>query len=441
MAHGIASARMVVAMARAELFAFFGAAGLPLTVVEQGISEIAAQLGPGASWGSDLIHAPHDPALEDRTVDLYLRHGVRRVSASAFMRLTPAVVRYACTGLSVAPDGTIRRDNHLFAKLSRAETAQPFMSPAPAEILAALVQRGALTEAEASLAAHVPLAEDITVEADSGGHTDNRPLTALVPAIAGLRAQLRQRHGYARPVRIGAAGGIGTPASIAAAFALGADYVMTGSVNQSAVEAGTSELAKEMLAAAELTDVAMAPSPDMFEMGVKVQVLKRGTLFASRASLLRDLYKTYARLEDIPADTVARIEKEIFQRTLDSVWEETRTYFQSRLPAEIERAERDPKHKMALVFRWYVGLGSHWAIEGNRGRKMDYQVWCGPAMGAFNSWARGSFLADLPHRGVVQIALNLLEGAAVVTRAQQLRTMGLPVPDAAFEYSPRYLTS
>ncbi len=441
MAHGIASTRLVVEMARAELFSFFGAAGLPLSTVEEAIVDIARQLGPDASWGSDLIHAPHDPSLEDRTVELYLRHGVRRVSASAFMRLTPAVVRYACTGLTASPDGSIARVNHLFAKLSRAETAQPFMSPAPAEILSALVQRGALSSREAELAAHVPLAEDITVEADSGGHTDNRPLTALIPAILGLRAQLQRTHGYRRSIRIGAAGGIGTPGAVAAAFSLGAAYVMTGSINQSAVEAGTSDLAKEMLAAAELTDVAMAPSPDMFEMGVKVQVLKRGTLFASRASLLRDLYRTHTRIEDIPADTVARIQREIFQRPLGDVWDETRRYFESRIPAEVERAERDPKHKMALVFRWYVGLGSHWAIEGNPARKIDYQVWCGPAMGAYNAWARGSFLSELPHRTVVQMALNLLEGAAVLTRAQQLRSMGLPVPDAAFEYSPKYLTS
>ena len=102
------------------------------------------------------------------------------------------------------------------------------------------------------------------------------------------------------------------------------------------------------------------------------------------------------------------------------VWSETRSFFAARDPREVERAERDPKHKMALVFRWYIGLGSHWAIEGVPGRKTDYQIWCGPAMAAFNAWVRGSFLADLPNRSVVQIALNVLEGAAVIARAQQL---------------------
>jgi PfaD family protein len=441
MAHGIANRQLVVAMARAELLSFFGSAGVSLRDVESNVVAIQHELAPkNASWGADLIHSPHDPALEDALVDLYLSHGVRRVSASAFMRLTPAVVRYACTGLSLAPDGSIQRPNHLFAKVSRSETAKFFISPAPSEVIASLVQRGLLTEGEAELGHYVPLAEDITVEADSGGHTDNRPLTVLLPTIVALRDELEHAHQYAGTVRIGAAGGIGTPGAVAAAFSLGAAYVMTGSINQSTLEAGTSQAVKEMLAAAEPTDVAMAPSPDMFEMGVRVQVLKRGTLFASRAGLLRDLYRAHNSVDEIPAETVARIEREIFQRPLVEVWEETRRFFESRSPREIERAEGDPKHKMALVFRWYVGLASHWAIRGVPERKIDYQIWCGPAMGAFNRWVRGTFLAELDHRSVVQVALNLLEGAAVVTRAQQLRSIGLPVPNAAFDYTPRYLT-
>jgi trans-AT polyketide synthase, acyltransferase and oxidoreductase domains len=441
MAHGIATRPLVVAMARCESLAFFGAAGLPPDEVEANVAGIQSDLeGTRASFGSDLIHTPHDPSIEEKLVDVYLARGVRRVSASAFMRLTPAVVRYACTGLRATHDGAIHRSNHLFAKLSRAEMAQLFMAPAPREIVASLVERGALTTSEGALAARVPVAQDITFEADSGGHTDNRPLTAMLPTLLTLRDEIVAQHGYDDPPRIGAAGGIGTPSAVAAAFGLGAAYVMTGSVNQSTLEAGTSTLAKEMLAAAEPTDVAMCPSPDMFEMGVKVQVLKRGTLFASRASLLRELYRQYGGLDEIPKETVARIEREIFQRSLTDVWAETRSYFHSRLPGEIERAERDPKHRMALVFRWYVGLGSHWAISGAAERKTDFQIWCGPAMGAFNRWVRGSFLADLQHRSVVQVALNLLEGAAVFTRAQQLRSMGLPVPDAAFHYSPRYLT-
>ena len=92
-----------------------------------------------------------------------------------------------------------------------------------------------------------------------------------------------------------------------------------------------------------------------------------------------------------------------------------------------------------LVFRWYLGLSSRWAIDGQSDRVMDYQIWCGPAMGAFNTWVEGSFLERPEARQVVQIAKNVLEGAARITRAHQLRTYGLAVPESAFLYEPRPL--
>ena len=77
---------------------------------------------------------------------------------------------------------------------------------------------------------------------------------------------------------------------------------------------------------------------------------------------------------------------------------------------------------------------------GDLARKMDYQIWCGPAMGAFNKWMGNSFLANLNARTVEQIGRNLLEGAAVITRAQQLRSYGLTIPNVAFAFRPRPLS-
>ena len=79
--------------------------------------------------------------------------------------------------------------------------------------------------------------------------------------------------------------------------------------------------------------------------------------------------------------------------------------------------------------------------SGDPARRMDYQIWCGPAQGAFNDWVKGSFLEPVGQRSAVQIALNLLEGAAMLTRAQQLRSFGLPVPSEAFRFAPRPLDS
>lgn len=440
MARGITTSRMVIAMARAGMMGFFGAGGLAPAQVGTALDEIEAALGKdGPAWGANLIHSPHSPELENLITNLYLSHGVRHICVSAFMGLTPAVVLCAARGLHRDPQGRIQRRHHIFAKLSRPEVAEAFMSPAPAALLEPLVRAGKLSAEEAALAAHVPVAEDITAEADSGGHTDNRPLAALVPVLLALRDRLSQQHRYPRPIRVGAAGGLGTPAAVAAAFSLGAAYVVTGSVNQAAIESGLAEDGKRMLADAGLADVMMAPCADMFELGVRVQVLRRGTMYGVRAQRLYDLYRSYDSLEALPAEIRQRLESEILGATCDEVWSEVRHFFETRDPRELERAQSEPKHRMALVFRWYLGMASKWPVEGETRRRLDYQIWCGPAMGAFNDWVRGSFLEAQSNRGVVQIALNLLEGAAVLTRAQQLRVAGVAVPAAAFAFSPRLL--
>jgi PfaD family protein len=440
MANGIATTRLVVAMARAQMLGVFGAAGLALPQVEAAIETIERELGAdGPSWAINLIHSPAEPELESALADLYVRRGVRRVCASAYMALTLPVVRYACTGLRRSPDGRIERRHRLIATVSRPEVATHFLCPPPAEMLRALVDGGALTPVEAGLAAKLPLAEDITVEADSGGHTDNRPLVAVLPLIASLRDRLCAEHGYERPVRVGVAGGLGHPAAVAAAFAAGAAYVLTGSINQCTVESGLSDVAKRMLLEAGVADVAMAAAADMFELGVKVQVLGRGTLFAPRANRLYQIYVAYPGLDALPDAVRAELEERILGAPIATVWRETEAYWRVRRPAEVERAEGDPKHRMALVFRWYLGRSSRWAIDGEVGRRADFQVWCGPAMGVCNDWLRGSLLEPLESRSAPQLALNLLEGAAVATRAQQLRSHGFPVSAADVRFTPRRL--
>lgn len=439
MANGIATARMVIAAVQAGMMGFFGAGGLIPNTIEKNLQAIQQALPPEAAtqWGSNLIHSPQEPLLEKAAVELYLRYGVKRVSASAYMSLNPNLVLYACKGLHTTPTGEIVRPHQIFAKISRPEVARLFMMPAPAEMVASLVQSDQLTEQEAALAAHLPLAQDITVEADSGGHTDNRPLVALFPTIAALAEQLKQQYAYPSDFRLGAAGGLGTPSSVAAAFGLGAAYVLTGSINQSAVESGLSEAGKILLAKADIASVMMAPAADMFELGVKLQVLRQGTLFGMRASKLYELYREYDSLEAIPAEEKKRLEQQILGQPIAAIWEITQAFFRERDPGQLARAETDPKHRMALVFRWYLGLSSRWAIQGEEARVADYQIWCGPAMGAFNAWVAGSPLEALSARTVAQIGWNLMEGAAVIQRAQQLRSLGFPMPAAAFDYKPR----
>ncbi len=439
MANGIATTRLVIEMARNGCLGFFGAAGLGLDRIRIAVDELVSTLGDSAPWGCNLIHSPNEPALEAAAADLYIQRGVRKVSAAAFMSLTPAIVRYAYSGIQRDAQGVVQRRNMVFAKISRPEVARHFMNPAPTAMLDALVAAGLLTAAESELGRTLPVAEDYTVESDSGGHTDNRPLAPLFSTIQALRDEIMETHRYSRPIRLGAAGGIGTPQAVASAFALGASYVLTGTVNEACVESGLAADGKEMLAGADLADVTMAPAADMFELGVDLQVLRRGTMFAPRAKKLYSLYRTYPSLEAIPDSETAELEK-ILGSTVAQCWSLTREFWNERDPEQIVRADADPRHKMALTFRSYLGLSSRWAIVGESSRKMDYQIWCGPAMGAFNAWTAGSFLAKPENRTVTQVAYNLLEGAAVIARAQQLRTYGVPIPASAFNYRPRLLS-
>ncbi len=434
MAGGIAGVDLVVAMGRAGMLSYFGAGGLPLEAVEDALKQVSAA-SEGRPFGFNLLHNPAEPGVEARTVDMYLAHGVRDVDASAFMGLTPAVVRYRLHGIHEV-DGRVVVPNRLTAKVSRPEVAEPFMRPAPTAILAELVAQGALSEAQARLARTVPVAEDITAEADSGGHTDRRPLSVLIPLFRRLADRVTVEQRYASRLRVGAGGGIGDPWSLAAALQLGADYVLTGSVNQCTPEAATSSTVKEMLAQAGYADVTEGPAPDMFEIGAQVQVLARGTMYAQRAARLYDLYKGCESLEAIPPAERARVEKQIFLRPIDEVWAETEMYWQARDVREVERAAREPRHRMALTFRWYLGMSSRWARMGEPSRKRDFQVWCGPAMGLFNDWVRGSVLEPVEARGVVVIADALLRGACGALRVQAARTAGILLPAEADQLLP-----
>jgi len=426
MANGIASTRLVKAVANAGLLGSFGAAGLTLDTIEQAIIDLKQSLQE-KPFCSNLIYSPNEKGHEDAVVDLYLRHGVQLVEASAYMALTLAVVRYRTAGIHTDQHGNIVTPNRIIAKASRIEVATRWFSPPPDKFLADLVARGDLTEEQVVLARQIPMAQDLTVEADSGGHTDNRPAITLIPTIIALRDRLQRQYNYAVPLRVGAAGGIATPASAAAAFAMGAAYIVTGTVNQACVESGSSDIARRMLAAAEQADVAMAPAVDMFEMGVKLQVLKRGTMFAMRGNKLYELYRVYACIDDIPQTERESLEKTLFKAPLADIWQQTRAFFLERDPTEIDKAEQDKKHKMALMFRWYLGLSSRWANAGVAERQVDYQIWCGPAMGAFNEWSKGTWLEQPENRRVVNVALNLMYGAALVTRVNQLRNQGINI--------------
>lgn len=413
MYRGIASVEHVTRAGRAGILAFYGTGGLTMSEIEAGIRGIQAGLRPGAPHGVNLVHDASFSSLEDDSVDLFMQLGVTLLEASAFTQMTPALVRYRLAGIRRSNEGSVVPQRRLIAKVSRPEVAELFLSPPPEGVVRALVDAGRLTREEASLAGEVLMSDDICVEGDSGGHTDRGNPLVLVPGIMALRDSCASRYRFAAPVRIGCAGGIGTPRAVAAAFMLGADFVLTGSINLCTVEAGTSDLVKDMLERINVQDTSYAPAGDMFELGAQVQVLRRGVLFPARARKLFELYRQHESLDEISPDVRLQLEQRYFGRSIEDVYRETREYFMRRDPRQIEKAERDAKHKMALVFRWYLGQSQRFAAEGIEDRRVDFQVHCGPALGAFNQWVRGTAWESWRNRHVDEIAQKLMDEAAV----------------------------
>ncbi|MGF1799133.1 eicosapentaenoate synthase subunit PfaD [Vibrio gigantis] len=435
MANGISSEELVIALGQAGILCSFGAAGLIPSRVEQAINRIQAAL-PNGPYAFNLIHSPSEPALERGSVELFLKHEVKTVEASAFLGLTPQIVHYRAAGLSRDAKGEIQIGNKVIAKVSRTEVASKFMQPAPVKMLQALVDEGRITAEQMELAQLVPMADDITAEADSGGHTDNRPLVTLLPTILALKEQIQAQYQFKTPLRVGCGGGVGTPDAALATFNMGAAYIVTGSINQACVEAGASEHTRKLLSTTEMADVTMAPAADMFEMGVKLQVVKRGTLFPMRANKLYEIYTRYDSIEAIPVEERQKLEKQVFRSTLDDIWAGTVAHFNERDPKQIERAEGNPKRKMALIFRWYLGLSSRWSNTGEQGREMDYQVWAGPALGAFNAWAKDSYLDDFQQRNAVDLAKHLMHGAAYLARVNLLTSQGIKLDPELARWKP-----
>lgn len=395
---GIASKEMVVKIGKAGMMGFFGTGGLELPEIESAIEYIGKELDNGQAYGMNLVSNPLYPGVEEEIVDLFLKYGIRTIEAAAFLTITPALVKYRAKGL-----------NRIIAKVSRPEVAEQFLSPAPERIANMLVEVNKITREEAELLKKMPMADDLIVEADSGGHTDQGRPYALMPAMIKLRDEMMEKYGYQRKIRIGAAGGIGSPEAAAAAFVLGADFILTGSINQCSVEADTSDLVKDLLQQINVQDTAYAPAGDMFELGARVQVLKRGVFFPARANKLYDLYRHNNSLDEIDGRTKKQLQERYFKRSFEEIYREVKSFYP---PKEIEKADKNPKHKMALIFRWYFGYSTRLALNGDETDKVNYQVQCGPALGAFNQWVKGTDLENWRNRHVDEIGLKLVQETA-----------------------------
>lgn len=378
---GISGPEMLRAAARAGLLGFLGTGGLSFDQVDGKLSELRTDSLPGPVLGVNLLYRHGAPEEESALVELFLRHGVNVIEASGFPLVTPALVRFRLKG------------GRIIAKVSRADATSEFLAPPPERIVSQLLASGQVTEQEARAASARPMADDLCVEAAGGWLESTADLLTLLPTIQRLRDEA-QMSGFR--VHVGCAGGLGTPAAVAAAFLLGADFVLTGSVNQCSVEAATSAEAKDLLQGMHIHDIATAPWRDMFEFGVKARYLKRGVLFPARAARLYELWRVHQSAVELSDDT----RQQVLGGYLGN---ETTT---TDLPGH------DPKAQLAALFRHYFTRGLRLAIQGDKQHKIDYLIHCGPAMGAFNQFVAGTDLQPWRARTVEAISNALLQHAA-----------------------------
>ncbi|KFF06339.1 ACP S-malonyltransferase [Flavobacterium reichenbachii] len=412
---GIASKELVVKMAKTKLLSFLGTGGMSSQEIEENLTYIQNYLTNKETFGANLLHQIGNLEAEMKIVNQFLEYNVNVIEASAFMHMTKALVYYRAVGMEKLSNGNIRAGNRIIAKISRPESAEIFMRPAPEKIINQLLEEGLISKIQAELSSKFAMADDICVEADSGGHTDSGVALVLFSAIKELNEQMQKEFNYKKVIRVGLAGGIGTPQAAACAFIMGADFIVTGSINQPTVESGMSDTVKQMLQDINVQDTTYAPAGDMFEFGAKVQVLKKGVLFPARANKLYELYKQYDSLSEIPPKVFERLEKNYFKKSIDEIWSETKIYLKKNgNESEISKAEQNQKYKMGLVFRWYFGYSTQKAFRGNPDFKVDFQVHTGPSLGAFNQWVKGTKYEKWQNRHVDIIAVKLMKETALL---------------------------
>jgi polyketide synthase PksN len=410
MYRAISSERFVIEMGQANILSFFGSAGFRAKELEPRIQFIQSQLGANKPYGICLISNINHPEEEMEHAELFVKCGMPVIEAAAFSTLTPAIVYCRVKGLS-RRDGRVVFPRRIIAKCSRLEVARLFLSRPPMNIVKDLMSSGLITEEEARLSQSIPMADDLAVEADSGGHTDQGVSFALFPSMMALKESMLREDTYPEDVLVGCGGGIGTPDAVVSAFALGADFVFSGSINQCTVESGAHDVVKDLLSAVSVHDMATAPAGDMFEIGARVQVVKKHTQYATRANRLYRLFQQYQALAEIPMATRQEIEKDYFKRSLSEVWNLVCEYKKTRNPEQLEEALENPRLQMKLIFQWYFAHSNEVTLKGDVTERDNFQIHCGPAMGAFNHWVKGTDLEDWRNRRVAEITELLMNKA------------------------------
>lgn len=409
MCNGISSVKLVEKLSKAGILSFLGTNGLSFELIRKNLLELKNKLSFNHPYGVNLSYRSHEIGqvnFESDLVDLFIEQKMTVLEASGYLSITLPLVKFRLKGIRRGRDGEVVPISKIMAKVSRPEMADLFLSPPPEEMVNRLLGMGEITEEEARLSQLITMADDLCVMTDSAEVTDRIPTHALLPTIIKLKNEYVQRYPYVRFVNIGSGGSIGTPEAAAAAFFLGADFILTGSINQCSVEAGTSDEVKEMLAGVNVQDTEFVPAARLFEIGGgRAQVVKKGVLFPTRANKLYEWYRQHRNLEEMDSDSIKKLEDKYFGCSLEQAIQECRNGLSGEL---LIKFDENPQYRMFVLFKSYLSQATEYAVRGDSQQRVNYQIFCSSALGSFNEWVRGTDLENWRNRHVDRIAVHLM---------------------------------
>ncbi|WP_234889845.1 beta-ketoacyl synthase N-terminal-like domain-containing protein [Agrobacterium vitis] len=137
--------------------------------------------------------------------------------------------------------------------------------------------------------------------------------------------------------------------------------------------------------------------------GMRARMLKRGVFFPARASRLLGLWRDYEAMQDVPPATRQSVEKTILHKTFDEAVQHSKTR-----PGQTAIASLSPKAQMAAVFSDYISESFFLAQRAQPDRVVDYAIYTGSALGAFNQTVQGTPLEHWSARHVDRVMKHLL---------------------------------
>lgn len=404
---GITSKEMVVKCGKHNILSFLGTKRMNIEKIRESIVYIKKHLTNGEAFGVNITYDPLDTELASKVVDLCFEYDVKNIELCGYHYMPKYIIRYKFNNLKYKNNKVIC-NNKIFLKTDRLNDLEQLMEPASEEVLESLTKERLITDAEKRLLKNVSVIDALTISCESGGNMYKSNILNVLPTAINIRDSKVKEQGYDNNIYIGVAGDIGTPESVAIMFLLGADYIVTDSINQCSIESSLSDLTKDLLQQAGIEDTIYVPDADNFEIGAKIPVLKRGVMFPSRANKLYDLYRYYNSYYQIDKKLREHIEKNYFRKTFDEYYEECK---RNEPIEKIDIIEKDEKKKMALVFKQYLIEAASYGQEGLEEEKMNFSIYCSPALGAFNKYCNGGEMENWRNRSITKIAEILMHDA------------------------------